>query len=87
MGPQMTFSVRLGGKENLEITKYLLVLMKLVNKIKTYSIGKGWEEVAGEAGRRVNAEGPRAAEPRKGPEKCTPTGTENHKLAEARKNR
>ena len=57
MGPQMTFSVRLGGKENLEITKYLLVLIKLVNKIKTYSIGKGWEEllwdeVAGEVGRK-----------------------------------
>ena len=53
----MTFSVRLGGKENLEITKYLLVLIKLVNKIKTYSIGKGWEEllwddVAGEVGKK-----------------------------------
>lgn len=53
----MTFSVRLGRKENLEITKYLLVLIKLVNKTKTYNIGKGWEEVvweevAGEVGKK-----------------------------------
>ena len=51
----MPFSVRLGGKENLEIPKYVLVLIKTV-KIKTKQSRKRL------AGSRVGRSGRRSRE-------------------------